>query len=395
MDTYGDIVKSAIEERTPSLNSLGNFVFENPELQFEEYKAHDYITNYLEQEGFLVQKNYILQTAFRAEFGRGSPVVVIMCEYDALPNIGHACGHNLIAECSVAAGIAIKEVLQKDALLTGKVVVLGTPAEEAGHGKINLIDGGAFKDADVAMMVHPAPANIAAFPSTALATLRVEYRGKESHSAAAPWEGINALDAAVGAYLNLSMLRQQIKPTWKLGAVIKDADARANVTPSVYFMEVIIRAPENHELTELKRRVEACLNSAATATGCEVSVTLKDPIAQNVLTNTVLAKLYQEHAEKLGMHFPDISKFAALMAGSTDAGNVSHVVPVIHPTFKLDTRAINHMAEFAKAAGAHSSHELALAAAKALSLVGLEIMRDPKLLQQVKEEFEKSIKLEE
>ncbi|CAN7989631.1 unnamed protein product, partial [Ixodes pacificus] len=181
-----------------------------------------------------------------------------------------------------------------------KVVVLGTPAEEAGHGKVYLIDGGAFEGADVAMMIHPAPVNIAVFPSLALARLRVEYRGKESHSGATPWEGINALDAAVGAYVNLSMLRQQMKPSWKLGATISDKDSRANVTPSVYYMEVTMRAPKSHELAELKSKVEACLNSAATATGCEVDVTMKDPIAQNVLTNTALVRVYQENAEKLG-----------------------------------------------------------------------------------------------
>ncbi|XP_042148894.1 peptidase M20 domain-containing protein 2-like [Ixodes scapularis] len=342
MDVYAETVKSAIQERACSLNALGKFVFENPELQFEEHKAHHFIANYLEQEGFLVQRKYILETAFRAEYGRKHPVVVLLCEYDALPNIGHACGHHLIAESAVAAGIGVKEVLQRDSSLPGKVVVLGTPAEEAGHGKAYLIDGGAFEGADVAMMIHPAPVNIAVFPSLALATLRVEYRGKESHSGATPWEGINALDAAVGAYVNLSMLRQQMKPSWKLGATISDKDSRANVTPSVYSMEVTIRAPKSHELAELKSKVEACLNSAATATGCGVDVTLKDPIAQDVVTNTALVKVYQKNAEKL------------------DAARVQ------------------------------TSYELTLTAAQALSLTALEVIRDPKLLKKVKDEFQEN-----
>ncbi|CAN7942198.1 unnamed protein product, partial [Ixodes hexagonus] len=269
-----------------------------------------------------------------------------------------------------------------------KVVVLGTPAEEAGHGKVHLIDGGAFDDADVAMMLHPAPGNVAAFQTTALARLRVEYRGKESHTGMSPWEGINALDAAVGAYVNLSMLRQQMKPSWKLGAIIIDGDSRANVTPSLYYMEVVLRAPNAQELTELRSKVEACLNSAAVATGCEVNVTIKDPIVQDILANSALAQVYQENAEKLGMYFPDASRFAAMMGGSTDAGNVSHVLPLIHPFFGLDTRSINHTAEFASAAGAQSSYERALTAAKALSLTALEIMRDTELLQRVKEEFD-------
>ncbi|EEC15127.1 M20 domain-containing peptidase, putative, partial [Ixodes scapularis] len=317
-------------------------------------------------------------------------VVVLLCEYDALPNIGHACGHHLIAESAVAAGIGVKEVLQRDSSLPGKVVVLGTPAEEAGHGKAYLIDGGAFEGADVAMMIHPAPVNIAVFPSLALATLRVEYRGKESHSGATPWEGINALDAAVGAYVNLSMLRQQMKPSWKLGATISDKDSRANVTPSVYSMEVTIRAPKSHELAELKSKVEACLNSAATATGCGVDVTLKDPIAQDVVTNTALVKVYQKNAEKLGMRFPDTSRFPAMIGASTDAGNVSHILPLIHPTFRLNTKAINHTAEFADAARVQTSYELTLTAAQALSLTALEVIRDPKLLKKVKDEFQEN-----
>ncbi|KAM7303344.1 peptidase M20 domain-containing protein 2-like [Ixodes scapularis] len=310
MDVYAETVKSAIQERACSLNALGKFVFENPELQFEEHKAHHFIANYLEQEGFLVQRKYILETAFRAEYGLGggSPVVVLLCEYDALPNIGHACGHHLIAESAVAAGIGVKEVLQRDSSLPGKVVVLGTPAEEAGHGKAYLIDGGAFEGADVAMMIHPAPVNIAVFPSLALATLRVEYRGKESHSGATPWEGINALDAAVGAYVNLSMLRQQMKPSWKLG----------------------------------------------------------------------------------GMRFPDTSRFPAMIGASTDAGNVSHILPLIHPTFRLNTKAINHTAEFADAARVQTSYELTLKAAQALSLTALEVIRDPKLLKKVKDEFQEN-----
>ncbi|CAN7939491.1 unnamed protein product, partial [Ixodes hexagonus] len=216
MESYQEIVEAAVRDRTEGLNNIGRTLFENPELNYEERIAHELITGYLEQEGFQVERHHILETAFRAEFGSGKPVVTIMCEYDALPNIGHACGHNLIAECSVAAGIAVKEALRQDSTLTGTVVVLGTPAEEAGFGKVQLLNAGSFKDADVAMMLHPALASIHTFPSSAHGIIHVEFRGKESHSGAAPWEGINALDAAVGAYVNVSMLRQQMKPSWKV-----------------------------------------------------------------------------------------------------------------------------------------------------------------------------------
>ncbi|CAN8018984.1 unnamed protein product, partial [Ixodes persulcatus] len=215
---YASIVKDTINGKADLLNKLGQYLWDNPELRFEETKAHDYITQYLESEGFKVQRHYILPTAFRAEFGGNTeqgPTVVIMCEYDALPDLGHACGHNLIAECSVAAGIAVKEVLQQDSSLHGNVVVLGTPAEEGGQGKVYLLEKGAFDGADVAVMAHPATVNVACPTTTALARISVKYEGATAHAAAAPWNGINALDAAVGAYVNVSLLRQQMKPEWR------------------------------------------------------------------------------------------------------------------------------------------------------------------------------------
>ncbi|CAN8018964.1 unnamed protein product [Ixodes persulcatus] len=387
MTSFREMVESAIRDRTESLHNIGRTLFENPELNYEERIAHDLITGILEQEGFRVERHYILETAFRAEFGNGQPVVTIMCEYDALPNIGHACGHNLIAECSVAAGIAVKEVLKQDVTLTGKVLVMGTPAEEAGFGKIQMLKAGAFKDADVAMMLHPAPASIHTFPSSAHGKIHVKYRGKEAHSGAAPWEGINALDAAVGAYVNVSMLRQQMKPSWKVTGVIKDVDARANVTPSVYKMEFVIRAPKAKELLLLNEKVEACINSAAAATGCEVEITIKESFVDDVITNIAMANVYKKYAEMYGMRFPDLSKYP-LLGASTDAGSVSYVVPLIHPTFRLDTRAVNHTPEFTKVAGSPDSLDRTLTAAKALALTALEVIRDPELLKSIKEEFE-------
>ncbi|KAG0422422.1 hypothetical protein HPB47_001747 [Ixodes persulcatus] len=239
-------------EKADALNELGQYLWENPELAFKEKKAHDYITKYLESEGFSVTRNYLLDTAFRAEYGAregkdvsrgeredsmarrlaiacqarnsrsaglmtddGGPLVIIMCEYDALPEIGHACGHNLIAECAVATGIAMKKALESDSSLSGKVVVLGTPGEEGGQGKFYLLRDGAFDGADVALMAHPFTKNISNPVTSALAQLLVTYEGKPAHAGGAPWDGINALDAAVGAYVNVSMLRQQMKPDYR------------------------------------------------------------------------------------------------------------------------------------------------------------------------------------
>ncbi|CAN8018951.1 unnamed protein product, partial [Ixodes persulcatus] len=215
-DDYIKLVSDTIDEKADALNELGQYLWENPELAFKEKKAHDYITKYLESEGFSVTRNYLLDTAFRAEYGAdGGPLVIIMCEYDALPEIGHACGHNLIAECAVATGIAMKKALESDSSLSGKVVVLGTPGEEGGQGKFYLLRDGAFDGADVALMAHPFTKNISNPVTSALAQLLVTYEGKPAHAGGAPWDGINALDAAVGAYVNVSMLRQQMKPDYR------------------------------------------------------------------------------------------------------------------------------------------------------------------------------------
>ncbi|CAN7939493.1 unnamed protein product, partial [Ixodes hexagonus] len=208
MDRFREIVKKAIDDRKGPLNDMAKYLYDNPELNFQEFKAHDYITKFLEGEGFAVTRKYILDTAFRAEFGDGTPVVVILCEYDALPKIGHACGHNLIAMCSVATGIAVKAVMEQVKTVRGKVVVLGTPAEEGGHGKVFLIDGGALKGADVAMMAHPTNLNDAYFETNSLDKIFVDYRSSNLNE-------MNALDAGVGSYLQVSMLRQQMMPQWR------------------------------------------------------------------------------------------------------------------------------------------------------------------------------------
>ncbi|KAM7303340.1 putative M20 domain-containing peptidase [Ixodes scapularis] len=216
MSDFMELVSAAVDDKSESLNALARYLWNNPETAMKEFKAHDRIAAFLESEGFSVQKNYILPTAFRAEFGDKGPVVVFMCEYDALPDIGHACGHNLIAECAVAAGIAVKQVLQENTSLAGKVVVLGTPAEEAVHGKVHLLQGGAFDDAAIALMAHPTPVNEACPSTSALLRENVEYEGRQSHAGIKPWDGVNALDAAVTAYVNVGLLRQQMKPEWRI-----------------------------------------------------------------------------------------------------------------------------------------------------------------------------------
>ncbi|XP_064468789.1 xaa-Arg dipeptidase-like [Ornithodoros turicata] len=398
-DMFRTVVQNAIDGRREKLHQISRFLWGNPELALEEVKAHDYLTDFLESEGFSVQRNYLLPTAFRAEYRSpggseevttNGPTVAVMCEYDALPDIGHACGHNLIAECGVAAGIAIKEVLCKDPTLTGKVVVLGTPAEERYGGKELLIRRGAFDDVHVAMMAHPAQRDGLKYVFPATLQLTVRFTGKTAHAGASPWEGVNALDAAVMSYMSISLLRQQLKPSWRVSGVVIRGGKYANVIPEESELKYHIRAPNLVELKALLTKVESCFQSAGDSTGCDVHIEKATPY-KNMINNITLIQVYQEHAEYLGVQFDDPDPNILLSTGaSTDAGNVSQIVPCIHPTFKLNSAGHNHTREFQEAAGTDESQLPTLTVAKALALTAVQVIQDTDLLAKAQAEFHSS-----
>lgn len=261
---------------------LNKTIHDHPELAYKEVFAHDTITTFLESQGFNVEKHtYGLGTSFEAEVGSGGRLVIFCAEYDALPNIGHACGHNLIATSSIAAFVAVAKALQ-DRKISGRVRILGTPAEEGGGGKIKLIEAGAFKDNPAAaIMSHPVNSDehlgkgkvtgVAGPRFIASYKIRTEYRGKAAHAAAFPWRGLNALDAAVAAYNNVSLLRQQIEPDDRIHGVIEHGGTVPNVIPDYTRMSWNIRSPSTKRCNELVERVKACFSAAALATGCELS----------------------------------------------------------------------------------------------------------------------------
>ncbi|CAN7982108.1 unnamed protein product, partial [Ixodes pacificus] len=385
------LAEEAIEARAQSLQQLGRYLWENPELGFEEVKAHDYLAAYLESQGFHVSRNYILPTAFRAEWGGPGPVVALLCEYDALPNMGHACGHNLIAEASVAAAVGVKAVLDSQGPTKhGKVVVLGTPAEETGSGKQPMIEAGALRDVDAALMAHTGSRNGLRFRSIAVSKLHVVYKGRAAHAGQVPWDGVNALDAAVSAYVNVSVLRQQMKPTTRVHGVITEGGVSPNVIPERTVLDYSVRAPTTEDVLELKPRVEACFRAAAEGSGCSVSTTVPSPMVKHLVTNEFMVQVYRKHAEELGMQrfvFEDAtSRHNEPMGASTDAGNVSHEVPLIHPSFDIGTTAINHTPAFAEAAATEAAHQAALVAGKALARTVLDVLDDAQLLRSMKNE---------
>lgn len=382
-----------IDDLKEELKSLSEKIWENPELNFEEHKAHAFLTDYLESKGFEVTRGYCgLPTAFKATAGtQGIGVnVCVICEYDALPGIGHACGHNLIAEAGVAAGLGLKASID-DGSVTGCVTIIGTPAEEGGGGKVELIAKGGFDGVDIALMVHPSSSTCVNCHFLAISQVEVTYKGKAAHAAAFPWEGVNAVDAAVLAYTNISALRQQMKPSWRVHGVITNGGAKPNIIPEKAVLCYYIRAPTKHELQQLKARIMECFEGAATATNCTVEIVTVGKDYENVLTNPILGKLYEKHLWNLG--YDNILPTAN--SGSTDMGNVSHVVPSIHPKYGIGDGTIgNHTRGFTTIANEPKSHELTLVAAKAMVLTGLEVMANNTLLPNIKEIFftEKDVK---
>ena len=375
-----------IEEYSQDFQKISEEIWNNPELNYNEHKAHAVLTNFLEGKGFHVERSYLgIQTAFRATFGDSTgPNVCVICEYDALPEIGHACGHNLIAEAGIAAAMGIKIVLEAHDAPKGLLTVLGTPAEEGGGGKVKLIKNGAFEKIDIAMMVHPTPVNAVRAEFLAIVMLEVTFHGKAAHAAAFPWEGVNALDAAVMAYNNISVLRQQIKPAWRIHGIISNGGAKPNIIPELTKMEYYLRATTRDEVKDLYSKVMACYEAAAKAAGCTFEVT-ELGFYEELVSNPTLCDFYEANSTTLGVVNEHLKDFPR---GSTDMGNVSFVVPSIHPLYKVgDGTQINHTREFTAITNTPEAHQNTLTAAKAMSMTVVDVLTNPAVLEQIKKEF--------
>ncbi|XP_028392621.1 peptidase M20 domain-containing protein 2-like [Dendronephthya gigantea] len=385
-----------IDDTSAELNNISQEIWKHPQQNFEEVFAHNLLTTFLKERGFEVTPKVAgLETAFRAEYNGDmkSPRVGIICEYDALPEIDHACGHNLIAEAGIAAALGIKAAIEASNNTLGSLVVFGTPAEEGGGGKIFMIDEGCFDDVDFCMMVHPTAFDSATPLVLACQHMRIRYHGHAAHAAAFPWEGVNALDAGVACYTSLSMLRQQMKPTWRVHGVFKDGGVKPNIIPDTSVLKYYFRAPDNEELVDLMAKAKGCWEGAASATGCTVEVECHGYGKNNVnyaamKHNQVLAKLYQKYAESLGVKFLPEGEAENALLGSTDMGNVSLVKPSIHPAFTINSPAVIHTHEFKDAASKPEAQAKVLIAGKSMAMTSIDVLADTQLLKSVVEEFE-------
>ena len=330
----------------PELLEISRHMYANPELAYKEFEASSKLVAFLRTQGFEVEyPAWGLDTAFDAVIGPAGPEVVICAEYDALPEVGHACGHNIVAAAAAGAGAALAPIAAE---LGVRVRVLGTPAEEAYGGKVDLIEAGAFETATAAMMIHPSPTDLVDPSFLAIAHIDVEFRGKESHAAFAPQLGINALDAAVQAYVNVSTLRQAMYATDKVHGVVTYGGAAPNVIPALTTMAWYVRAATKERLDELYPKVIACFEAAAIATGCSFEVKQTGHPYTDMVNDPVMVELFAANSETLGRPMGRMVDHDPSEGGSSDMGNVSHVVPSIHPMVGIKSHpAVNHQKEFA------------------------------------------------
>jgi len=367
---------AAVNAQQHALIDLSQRIHSSPELNFEEHRASGWLAEYLEHAGLKVERGaYGLPTAFAARLGDGHPRVAVLCEYDALPGIGHACGHNIIGTAGAGAGAALAAVVRETG---GSVIILGTPAEEGGGGKIIMARKGAFDGVDAAMMVHPAGVDLAEMHVLAITQVEVEYRGRAAHAAAFPHRGINALDALVTAYSTIAQLRQHIRATERIHGIITDGGQAPNIVPERAAGLFYIRAATAQRLARLKERVAACFRAGAEASGAELSLRTLGEDYSDMWTNRPLADAYVTNLERLGRKLVRAADVPAEVAGSTDMGNVSKLVPAIHPMIAAAPPHVPlHSTEFAQWAASEIGQRAVIDGAKVLAMTALDVLCRP------------------
>jgi len=390
MDKVKQDIVRFVDIHASALLEVSHAIHANPELAFKEYAANATLTRALEDHDVQVNSNvYGLETAFEAELtGNGGPSIDILAEYDALPGIGHACGHNIIATSALGAFLALKSI---DGALGGSVRVLGTPAEERGGGKEVMARNGAFDKTDAAIMMHPAGINLATMPCICVAEVRAVYQGRSAHASAMPHRGINALDGLLLAYQAISNLRQHIQHTERIHGIITEGGQAPNIVPDRATGEFYVRAADANELESLKPRVQACFEAGARGSGSDVEIAWGDVDYLDLNTNWPLAESFQRNAEALGRDFFPHEKLGGSGAGSTDMGNVSHRVPSIHPMLAAaPPNVVIHNPEFETWAGSEMGDQAALDGAKALAMTALDFLDDSDLQQASQKAFDVS-----
>ena len=358
-----------IKER---LADISDYIYNNPELGNEEYKAVEALTTFLKEHDFKVEASIAgMDTAFKATFDSGKPGMTIgyLCEYDALPKIGHGCGHNMIGVMSAGAGVVLSKVLHE---IGGKVIVYGTPAEETNGGKVILAEAGVFDELDAAMIVHPDGETRASGSSSALYPIRFIYKGKTAHAASCPEKGINALNSVIQLFNGIDALRQHVTPDVRMHGIITKGGVAANIVPDEAIADFYFRASTKERVTEVVEKVKKIAEGAALMTGATLEMERYELPYDDLNTNETLSEMFNNNLRELGI--TDINPGKAT-GGSSDIGNVSHVAPTIHPYIGItDCPIVGHSVEMANATTTSKAHDRLLIAALAMAYTGHDVI---------------------
>ena len=378
--------KSGAQERFDSVRdemlALSHRIHANPELGYEEEKAAAWLSETLDAAGFRVETGLCdIPTAFVGRAGSGPLHIGICAEYDCLPEIGHACGHNIIAAMGVGAGIAAAKIADEVGLT---VSVIGTPAEEGGGGKIQLLERGGFSGMHAAMMVHPAPLDVVEFPIIAASMFDVCYTGKEAHASAFPERGINAADALTIAQMAIGLLRQHIRSGDRIHGIITKGGDAPNVIPAHTRASYMVRAKTIGDLAEIQEKVRRCFEAGALATGATLEIVGGEKPYAEMHHDPDMAAAYRRNAEALGRSFPDRGSSLERAAGSTDMGNVSLALPSIHPAIGIDSLpAVNHQPEFTAHCVSPAADKAVIDGALAMAWTAIDLATDAQIRQRL------------
>ncbi|GAA0362845.1 M20 family metallopeptidase [Alkalibacterium iburiense] len=384
------MILETIKEVRPELQELSEYIYANPELGHEEYLSSQAHVALLEKHGFEVEYPYLgIDTAFKAVYkGKtDGPTIAYLSEYDALPGIGHGCGHNLLGATDTGAGLVLSKLVDE---VGGTVVVLGTPAEETNGDKVTMADAGTFDQVDIAFCTHPSDGYYASGTSMAMEAIAFNFYGKTAHAAAAPFEGINALDGCLNTFNSINSLRQQIHPTARVHGVITHGGEAANIIPEFARAEFYVRAMDMPYLNELREKVIRCAEAGALAAGCRMEWEYYETGYKNMITNETLSKRYNDNMKELGIEMLVDERDSM---GSMDMGNVSQVVPAINPYFEITNgKAISaHTVEFRDCTKTEEAYEAMEKTIEGLTLTALDLIQDTELLKQVKKEFAEQV----
>jgi amidohydrolase len=388
MSSVKDRIGQAVDSLADELERLSHRIHAHPELAYQEVQAAGWLSDFLAGRGFAVERGVAgVETAFCATVETGpGPTVAILCEYDALPAIGHACGHNVIATAGAGAGAALAAV--REALPPGRIQVIGTPAEEGGGGKVRLIQGGVFASVDAAMMIHGFDRWILHQDLLGIVRVGFEFAGKAAHASADPWEGVNALDAVIQTFNNVSMLRQQVRPEARIHGIVTQGGAAPNIIPEAAACVFYVRAPRLDDMWALHRRVVACAEGAAAATGCTLKVVDLEAPYEPLKRNDTLLGLFHANMQAVGAV---ASPALADRMGSSDIGNVSQVIPAIQPMVQIAPPGTPiHSRAFEAAAVTPLARQGLCQAAKTMAMTTYDLLADPSLLKQAREEFDRT-----